>query len=188
MKQDRRIAKTKNAIHEAFFDLLKIKDINNITVTELARKADIDRKTFYLHYQSVYAIIEEYKSDVYEKARIMIKETEAFDIRALFSGYSRLMIEDLPLYEYIATKPSLRYLQYEFKEILKDNFRKSYKKATRLSPGEFEVYTEFLASGIIGIYIDWLIDNKNMTLDELTEFGIETTSHSWSHYISCING
>lgn len=56
---DRRQIKTKKAIIKAFFDLTKDKDMSKITITELAKKADIDRKTFYLHFGSVEAIYNE---------------------------------------------------------------------------------------------------------------------------------
>ena len=50
---DRRQIKTKKAIIAAFMTLLQEKNISKITITELSRLADIDRKTFYLHYDSI---------------------------------------------------------------------------------------------------------------------------------------
>lgn len=50
---DRRVARTKRNIYTAFFRLAQTKPISDITVSELARYADIDRKTFYLHFKTV---------------------------------------------------------------------------------------------------------------------------------------
>ena len=50
---DRRQIKTKKAIIGAFFTLLQEKNISKITITELSKLANIDRKTFYLHYGSI---------------------------------------------------------------------------------------------------------------------------------------
>jgi len=50
---DRRQIKTKKAIIGAFFTLLQEKNISKITITELAKIANIDRKTFYLHYEAL---------------------------------------------------------------------------------------------------------------------------------------
>lgn len=44
---------TKELIRKEFIDLLNKKPIHNVTVTELARKCDIERKTFYYHYENV---------------------------------------------------------------------------------------------------------------------------------------
>lgn len=48
-KTDRRVEKTKQAMRHAFVELLKRKPYNAITISELTREADIDRRTFYLH-------------------------------------------------------------------------------------------------------------------------------------------
>ncbi len=55
---DRRVAKTRKAIHEAFRKLVLTKDLSKITVSELAHEADIDRKTFYLHFSSINDLIQ----------------------------------------------------------------------------------------------------------------------------------
>ena len=52
-KSDLRYRRTEAAIMQAFDELLKGPDSKKITVSALAREADIDRKTFYLHYNSI---------------------------------------------------------------------------------------------------------------------------------------
>ena len=42
---DRRVVKTKRAIKEAFAKLLTQKDINDITISDIAAEANINRKT-----------------------------------------------------------------------------------------------------------------------------------------------
>ena len=56
---DKRIMKTRRSIHSAMTDLLAVKPIEEITVTELAEAAEINRKTFYNYYSSVYMVAEE---------------------------------------------------------------------------------------------------------------------------------
>ena len=52
--------KTKEAIRTAFAEMVKEKqDLNRITVTELVRRANINRSTFYLHYSDIYDIAAE---------------------------------------------------------------------------------------------------------------------------------
>lgn len=47
---DRRITKSKKAIHNAFLEMLLERGFDAITVKDITEKADISRKTFYLHY------------------------------------------------------------------------------------------------------------------------------------------
>lgn len=49
-KIDRRIAKTQNAIQSAFLEMLLKVGFDAITVKDITEKANISRKTFYLHY------------------------------------------------------------------------------------------------------------------------------------------
>ena len=50
---DRRVVKTQAAIHRALEELVCEKPPHRITVAEITRRANIHRKTFYLHYNSV---------------------------------------------------------------------------------------------------------------------------------------
>lgn len=58
-KTDRRVIKTKHAIFKAFVELLNEKDVNQITITDIAKKANINRKTFYNYYSDAYEVMEE---------------------------------------------------------------------------------------------------------------------------------
>lgn len=62
--EDRRVRRTKKALLEALAEIMIKKDLRNITVRELADKADVHRATFYAHYCDVY--------DLYEQMEDMI--------------------------------------------------------------------------------------------------------------------
>lgn len=53
-KTDMRIRKTKRALYQALEELLKKKSLSQITVTELAAHAEINKGTFYLHYKDIF--------------------------------------------------------------------------------------------------------------------------------------
>ena len=61
---DRRVKRTKNAIKEAFLYLSRTQEVNKIKVSELAELADINRKTFYLHYVDVFGVLEEIQNEL----------------------------------------------------------------------------------------------------------------------------
>ena len=49
-KEDLRITKTKQAIKDSFIELVEVKGYNRVSVTDIVKKANINRNTFYLHY------------------------------------------------------------------------------------------------------------------------------------------
>ena len=53
-KSDLRVTKTRRLIKAAFLELVQTKPGQKITVTELAKRAEISKGTFYLHYLDIY--------------------------------------------------------------------------------------------------------------------------------------
>ena len=59
--------KTKQAIKDSFIDLLYEKgSINKIKVTELVKRANIDRTTFYSHYDNIYGLVNDFEEEFLE--------------------------------------------------------------------------------------------------------------------------
>ncbi|MGT2929237.1 TetR/AcrR family transcriptional regulator [Streptococcus dentasini] len=59
-KQDRRFKRTQKSIYEAFTALFLEKDLTEMTVNDISRLADINRSTFYLHFEDKYALLDAY--------------------------------------------------------------------------------------------------------------------------------
>ncbi len=64
--QDLRVVKTRANIKTAFLNMLKKAPVEKISVTELARQAQINKSTFYLHYQDIYELYNEVRNDFLE--------------------------------------------------------------------------------------------------------------------------
>lgn len=71
---DRRTRKTREALYKALVQLLGEKPLKNISVTELTRAADVNRSTFYTHFQDVYDMYEHMHSDFRSAIRAQIEE------------------------------------------------------------------------------------------------------------------
>ena len=51
---DRRIRRTRTLLRQGLIQLMATKDIKDISVKELSDLADINRGTFYLHYNDIF--------------------------------------------------------------------------------------------------------------------------------------
>ena len=71
---DRRVRYTKMVLRESMLDLLKNKSLNQISITELCKAADINRNTFYKHYNTPYEIIREMENEMLTALMESIKE------------------------------------------------------------------------------------------------------------------
>ena len=72
--QDIRVQKTKKAIQDALFSLLNEKPINKITIKELADTANVNRKTFYAHYNSIDGIVNEIEDELIVNLREFLQQ------------------------------------------------------------------------------------------------------------------
>ncbi len=57
-KPDRRIQKTQEALKNAVIGLMGEKDFDNITIQDIADRANLNRGTIYLHYQDKYDLLD----------------------------------------------------------------------------------------------------------------------------------
>lgn len=69
---DRRSRRTREALRTALLRLLKTKPLKSITVSELAREADINRATFYTHYQDVNDLFASLQNELCDVCRNII--------------------------------------------------------------------------------------------------------------------
>ncbi|MDQ0271607.1 TetR/AcrR family transcriptional regulator [Cytobacillus purgationiresistens] len=87
MKKDRRISKSKKVLKEALISLMSEKDFKKITITDLVSKADLNRGTFYKHFQTKEELLDELIDDVMEDLITAYREpylfTDQFSIKDL---------------------------------------------------------------------------------------------------------
>lgn len=106
MAQDKRVARTKAALTRALFELLEEKEFSKLSITELTQRAGVDRKTFYLHYQSVDEILEEFYEEALRRLQEGLERERIFgervDVPGFFRVLSSVMAEDMPLYRRLA--------------------------------------------------------------------------------------
>ena len=61
---DERVIKTKKLIKTALSELIQEKGFDHLSITDLTQRANINRGTFYLHYQDKYDLLEKFENEV----------------------------------------------------------------------------------------------------------------------------
>lgn len=71
-KTDRRVTRTRNALHDAFRALIQEKGYDTITVEEITQRAGLGRATFYLHYRDKEdLLLEEFSELARDRVKLM---------------------------------------------------------------------------------------------------------------------
>ena len=160
--KNRRSRYTEEALREMLLAELKKKPISKVSVTELCKGARIDRSTFYLHYEDVFALLrsveEEELSCIRSEAERLLDaivpgnqvvEEILLYLRREREKYLVLLREGSPLF----WKTVREELQGLFKEKLLQQYP---HKASQLGEKELEDGITFITNGFYGIYRRWL--------------------------------
>jgi AcrR family transcriptional regulator len=172
-EKDRRCRKTEKAIREAFLSLLAEEDYGKIKVTDIVRKADIGRKTFYLHYDGKEDIVNEIREEIslrtQETIRKYLSGTTPYDIHSIFVGMDELIENNLPFLKMVAKRDSFHFFQSIFKDVLKEAIVLVLAERYRITDVSVDYYCEFYSSGIIALFMKWLREEKDaLSIEEIT--------------------
>ena len=171
--QDRRFARTEKAIVEAFLRLAEERDLSKITVTALAREADIDRKTFYLHYGTVDAVADALLKEEAERVVEVLREEAFFesgtiDAMEFFSKLSVIIAPDLAR--------TLRMVKHVSPDIILSKIEGPLTEALIEDDwlglaymGPYLGYcVAFFMAGMLAIYRRWLATDSEIPLEEIS--------------------
>ncbi len=177
---DRRTQKTKAAIQKAYFSILMDNKETHVTVAEIARRANIDRKTFYLHYDSIEDIIREFSEDKIRELMDMLEKDgflqKPFDVYLLFRDLDELLKRDIDFYEQIINTSASDFIWAQMQDLLVKAIKKVYSGIVGLTPEELEVYARFYASGVLAVYIAWMKGEFGFSIDKLGEVAAKMTN------------
>jgi Transcriptional regulator len=95
-KEDLRVTKTLQNIRQTVVTLLIEKPLSEITVTEIAKRAQIQRKTFYLHYNSVTDVLAEFEAELSHDVETMLTEISPFSVQEFLTGLNELLCKIMP--------------------------------------------------------------------------------------------
>ena len=171
---DKRMQRTREAIRSALLSLLNQKDASQINVSELTEKAQISRKTFYLHYASVDEALQELENEIAQWVMTQLEQSNIWDNR--YDLYTILSRVDKALQEhetyscYLESRRSRYFLMYRLKnsiaKMVKDEIQE--KGETEAAEDDVEAAADFAVSGVLSMYYDWLTAQQ-VTLRQLAE-------------------
>lgn len=82
-KIDRRTLYTRNVIKDALLEALSEKNFEQVTITDVCRRAEITRATYYLHYSSLTDVLDELLFDAMQMAQHDCSDTDADEMQIL---------------------------------------------------------------------------------------------------------
>lgn len=172
---DKRIIKTRNAIKEAFMNIVLHKELNKITVSDIAEKALINRSTFYLHYTDASAVMSDIEREIADKIVSCLESFDTDDVYgstySLFYNLTSALNDMETIKKFILYSTSSKYIIEKIKDLFIEKAMQQFIGNDKKQNELIYYGITFLASGMIDTFIKWSYESeKALTLEELCKY------------------
>jgi len=162
-KTDRRVVKTKKALYEALISLMINKEFREITVTDLVEHADINRGTFYKHYQYkedlLNEVINEVMSDLVKSYRKPYENVDTFVISELTPPAIKIfehVARHSKFYSIVVNSNALPGFQNRIFNEIKSLARQDIQPCSPNSKINKELFDSYHAYAVLGMIVEWV--------------------------------
>lgn len=173
-KEDLRIQKTKEAIRKAFKEMICEMDYEQISVKELTQRAKINRKTFYLHYNTLDDLLLEIQNEL---AQNFIRRTQGLERPRDMDKITReffLCSEDLgKLGERITCSGNYKYISRKITNDIMNQTWKIGSQSSAENPYIQNIIMTYVAQSTLEIYKQWVADGKKIPLENIIKIATQ---------------
>ena len=173
-KEYRSAIRSRRLIHQAFLELLQEKNFEKITVTDIVKRADINRSTFYAHYPDVRGMVEALLENTINQSVALISD---LDFQSLFEDPNPFLtdllsigLDNMEFYRLLGRSDfALRQVE-EMKIIFvqKAVTTVSIPEEIRCS-NSFRIQITFFIGGILNTFQQWLQGNLACSAEEIMD-------------------
>ncbi|EEL48141.1 Transcriptional regulator, TetR [Bacillus cereus Rock3-44] len=179
---DLRVARTKNAIRNALVELIEEKGFDAITVKDITTKANINRGTFYAHYQDKFDLMAKCQEEIMQEMSSIAKKkfpdviaelgtnpspttpfTLAVSIFEFLNENSAFMKAVLSPKGDLSFQTKLK--EFMWRTLFENNKGSLINEEDLLVPGQY--LASYMASAHIGVVQQWLNSGRKETPQEM---------------------
>lgn len=165
--------RSRRMIREAFLELLDEKEFRKITVTDIVKRADLNRSTFYAHYPDVNGVVEEIQDEIIDRNMDMVKQMKYRNIlkdpMPYLSSICDTLEENIRLYSRMGHAAEVHLHLDKYRSMMAEDLmnHSEFPEEVRNAPF-FEIRIHFFVGGIMNTYQQWAEGKLNRTLTEIS--------------------
>lgn len=178
-RMDRRVRRSRRAIVAAFDRLITEAPLEQVTVSAIAREADVDRKTFYQHFGSVDGLLDAIADDVVTglldevelATRARVEATAGVTpLRAFFAALAEYLSENETLGRgYCEHVPPELLFEHLSRPLARQSIERGFVHGD-VPDEEMEMLLAFGLGGLFSLYRWWLLSDRAVPLAEVTRY------------------
>lgn len=188
-KEYRSAVRSRRLIRTALLELLHEKPFEKITVTDIVKRADINRSTFYAHYPDVLGVVEELMEETVNNSIELVSgiNIQHFleEPRPVLEKLLSIGNENMDIYQMLGKSEfALRQVE-KMKAVLVENAMCAVNIPENIrNSGTFRVHMNFFIGGILNVYQQWIQGNLDCSTAEILEHLAELILNNKSMYLN----
>lgn len=171
-KVDRRVKYTKMVLCKSLLELMKEQPINKITVTDICRKADINRNTFYTHYATQFDLLASIESSLYEEIKNTVERSlNAGTINVLLLEICQSIVANGDMCKILFSEHGNKNFLKRIVYIAHDRSIAIWKSQAKFANTKLleDLYT-FSSNGSVAIIQEWVINGMKESPKDIAQF------------------
>lgn len=183
-KEDLRVRKTREAIHSTFKEMICEMDYDQITIKELTERAQINRKTFYLHYTGLDDLLAELQDEIAENfIKRKVSYSSMKDIRDLIRLFFESAANMPLLHERLMCSGSYRPVWEKINKKIMDHRRETNRGAFGMNEYAENLVFAYYGANSTLLYRQWVADGKQLSLEELIDVATKLICNGMSSVV-----
>jgi AcrR family transcriptional regulator len=158
-KVDRRITKSQEAIKKAVIELMSEKNFDDITIQDIANRANVNRGTIYLHYFDKFDLLDKIIDQHIDELRLMCESAAEMDLDFVDSNVSwfEYFERNYSFFSTLLASSKASYFRIRFQDLLNEEMKNDIDTTKVINRDLNEdVILQFIVTSFVGI-VEWWI-------------------------------
>lgn len=165
--QNRSVRNTKKRLRESLMKLVLRKQLGSITVKELTSDADVNRSTFYFHYQDVKAMVKEMEDSFFEDFATTLSaiDQKSHDSVTILV---KCLENHMDLCKIVLGENGDMEFLEQMKVIIENKCSRIWKEAVpEMSDEDLKLLDSFLIGGAVSTLQNWVRDENRQPAEDI---------------------
>lgn len=171
-KENQRVALSKRLLKEGLIELLKKKNIGDISVKELCEISGINRTTFYRHYQTPRDVLSEIELEFARRAQEKpLPSTDLSDVKKYADYFCGFLFENREMLKLLmqnSDDASISLIYQDYFDFALGS-RKILYKGRSVGPDILRLMNTFFAYGVCAVLRQWILEDMPLTPEEVAD-------------------
>ena len=158
-KVDRRVLKSREAIKKAILELMAEKGFDDITIQDIADRANVNRGTIYLHYTDKFDLLDKIIEEHISKLQELCQSASEMTFQEGNYVWFEYFASNYLFFSTMLTTKSAAYFRSRFLALVVEEYRAEVNVSAGINQGlDEEMILQFFGAAVVGA-LEWWFKN-----------------------------